>query len=58
MTGNAVMREGRNVIRGDRIVVFLNEDRGVVESIEKNRVNAIIYPEDRKDKKSKEPNSK
>jgi lipopolysaccharide export system protein LptA len=51
MTGNAVMREGRNVIRGDRIVVFLNEDRGIVESIEKSRVKAIIYPEDKKDKK-------
>jgi lipopolysaccharide export system protein LptA len=51
MTGNAVMREGRNVIRGDRIVVFLNEDRGIVESIEKSRVKAIIYPEEKKDKK-------
>ena len=51
MTGNAVMREGRNVIRGDRIVVFLNEDRGIVESIEKSRVKAVIYPEEKKDKK-------
>ncbi len=34
MTGDAVMREGANVIRGDRIVVFLNENRGVVESTE------------------------
>ncbi|HVO66862.1 MAG TPA: LptA/OstA family protein [Syntrophales bacterium] len=51
MTGNAVMREGRNIIHGDRIVVYLNEDRGVVEGLEKNRVNATIYPEDRKDKK-------
>ena len=50
MLGNAVMREGRNVINGDRIVVFLDEDRGVVESVEKNRVKATIYPED-KDKK-------
>jgi lipopolysaccharide export system protein LptA len=51
MTGSAVMSEGKNVIRGDRIVVYLNEDRGVVEGLEKNRVNATIYPEDRKDKK-------
>ncbi|HEX7533670.1 MAG TPA: LptA/OstA family protein, partial [Syntrophales bacterium] len=50
MLGNAVMREGRNVINGDRIVVFLDEDRGVVESAEKGRVKATIYPED-KDKK-------
>jgi lipopolysaccharide export system protein LptA len=51
VTGSAVMSEGKNVIRGDRIVVYLNEDRGVVEGLEKNRVNATIYPEDRKDKK-------
>jgi lipopolysaccharide export system protein LptA len=51
MLGNAVMREGRNVIHGDRIVVFLDEDRGVVESVEKSRVKATIYPEDNKDKK-------
>ena len=50
MLGNAVMREGRNVINGDRIVVFLDEDRGVVESVEKGRVKATIYPQD-KDKK-------
>jgi lipopolysaccharide export system protein LptA len=51
INGNAVMKEGRNIIHGDRIVVYLNEDRGVVEGLEKNRVNATIYPEDRKDKK-------
>ena len=34
MTGDAVMREGANIIRGDRIVVFLDENRGVVESTE------------------------
>lgn len=58
MTGNAVMREGRNIIRGDRIVVFLNEDRGIVESIEKSRVKATIYPEDKKDKKDKKDKTK
>jgi len=51
MLGNAVMREGRNVINGDKIVVFLDEDRGVVESVEKGRVKATIYPEDKKENK-------
>jgi lipopolysaccharide export system protein LptA len=55
MTGNPVMREGRNVIHGDKIVVYLNEDRGVVESAEKKRVKATIYPEDRKKRKKDEP---
>jgi lipopolysaccharide export system protein LptA len=49
MTGNAVMREGKNVVKGDRIVVFLNEDRGVVEGSESKRVTATIYPNEKKE---------
>lgn len=52
MTGNPVMRERGNVIQGDKIIVYLNEDRGVVESIAKSRVKATIYPQDRKEKKN------
>ena len=44
MTGNATLREGDNVIQGDKIVVFLNENRGVVEGAESRRVSATIYP--------------
>jgi len=44
MTGSAVLREGDNIIQGDRIVVFLNENRGVVEGVESRRVTATIYP--------------
>jgi lipopolysaccharide export system protein LptA len=51
MTGGAVMREGANIVRGDRIVVFLNENRGVVESTENKRVTATIYPGDAQEKK-------
>jgi lipopolysaccharide export system protein LptA len=51
MTGNAVMRDGKNVIRGDRIVVFLDENRGVVESDENKRVTATIYPNEKKEEK-------
>ena len=51
MTGNAVMREGDNIIRGETIVVFLNENRGVVESTGGKRVTAIIYPREAKEKK-------
>lgn len=51
MTGNAVMREGANIIRGDKIFVFLNENRGVVEGTANKRVTATIYPEDQKEKK-------
>lgn len=51
MTGNPVMREGNNVIKGDRIVVLLDEDRGVVESAKDKRVTATIYPDEAKQKK-------
>jgi lipopolysaccharide export system protein LptA len=51
MTGNAVLREGANIVRGDRIVVFLDENRGVVESQENRRVTATIYPKESEEKK-------
>ena len=51
MTGSAVLREGANVVRGDRIVVFLDENRGVVESLENRRVTATIYPKENEEKK-------
>jgi len=51
MTGDAVMRDGANIVRGDRIIVFLNENRGVVESTENKRVTATIYPGEQQEKK-------
>jgi lipopolysaccharide export system protein LptA len=48
MTGNAVLSEGKNSIKGDRVIVFLNENRGVVESNTKKQVKAIIYPQEKK----------
>ena len=50
MTGNAVMQEGSNIIKGNRIIVFLNEDRGIVESDQNKRVRAVIYPDKDNDK--------
>jgi lipopolysaccharide export system protein LptA len=51
MTGSAVMREGANIIQGDRIVVFLNENRGVAEGGQNGRVTATIYPRETGEKK-------
>jgi len=48
LTGNPVLKEGKNSIRGDRVTVFLNENRGVVESNTQRQVKAIIYPQDKK----------
>jgi lipopolysaccharide export system protein LptA len=48
MTGNATLRDGKNLIKGDKVIVFVNEDRGVVESDPKKRVKAVIYPQEKK----------
>ncbi|MCX5827586.1 MAG: lipopolysaccharide transport periplasmic protein LptA, partial [Deltaproteobacteria bacterium] len=52
VSGNAVMREGPNIVKGDRITVLLDENRGIVEAPVKKRVTATIYPaEDSKKRK-------
>jgi lipopolysaccharide export system protein LptA len=53
MTGNAVMREGKNIIKGGKIIVFLDEDRGIVEGSESKRVTATIYPDEKKEENQK-----
>jgi len=49
--GNAVLSEGKNVIKGKQVVVFLNENRGVVEGNTGERVNATIFPSEKKESK-------
>jgi len=44
ISGNATLSEGKNVIQGEQVVVFLNENRGVVESTPGGRVDATIFP--------------
>jgi len=57
MTGNPVMRDGKNTISGDIITVFLNESRGVVEGSNGRRPFLTIYPEDKPEgSKKKEKN--
>jgi lipopolysaccharide export system protein LptA len=48
MTGDAVLKEGQNIIKGNRVVIFLEENRGVVEGGENRRVSATIYPGEKK----------
>jgi lipopolysaccharide export system protein LptA len=57
LTGNPVMRDGKNTISGDIITVFLNESRGVVEGSGSKRPFLTIYPEDKPEgSKKKEKN--
>ena len=54
LDGDAVVREGTNVIRGERITFYVEEERSVVESGKGGRVSTSITPppkEEGEDKK-------
>jgi lipopolysaccharide export system protein LptA len=56
MTGNAYLREGKNTIRGCKIIVYTNEERASVvpcTSGKNERVKAVIYPQKNKESKGK-----
>ena len=44
LSGDAVLHEGANQVRGERIVVYLDEDRSMVEGTH-SRVKAILVPD-------------
>ena len=43
LTENPVLHEGSNEVVGDRVVVYLDENRSIVEGGRK-RVKAVLYP--------------
>ncbi|MDG2306571.1 MAG: lipopolysaccharide transport periplasmic protein LptA [Candidatus Binatia bacterium] len=44
LLGDPVLRDGPNEVQGDRLTVYLDEGRSVVESSPKRRVSAILFP--------------
>jgi lipopolysaccharide export system protein LptA len=44
LSDGAVLHEGPNQVAGERIVVYLQEERSVVESGANSRVKAVFYP--------------
>jgi len=44
LEGDAVIREGENVVRGERVTYYINEERSVVESGKGGRVTTTIVP--------------
>jgi lipopolysaccharide export system protein LptA len=44
LEGGAVLREGENVIRGDRVIYYVDEERSVVEGGRGGRVSTTITP--------------
>jgi lipopolysaccharide export system protein LptA len=60
LTGNPVLKQGKNLVKGCKITVYLDQNRGEVERCaaeNSGRVTAIIHPEDQK-KTDEKPGSK
>jgi lipopolysaccharide export system protein LptA len=51
LDGDAVVREGTNVIRGERITFYVEEERSVVEPVKGGRVSTSITPPAKEDGK-------
>jgi lipopolysaccharide export system protein LptA len=55
LDGEAVVREGTNVIRGERIVYYVDEGRSVVEGGRGGRVSTSITPPSKEEGEEKKP---
>jgi lipopolysaccharide export system protein LptA len=51
LDGEAVVREGENVIRGDRVTYFVDEGRSIVEGAKGRRVSTSITPPPKEERK-------
>ena len=48
LTGSPKVFRGDDVVEGDEVTVFLDEERSIVSSREGSRVNAIFHPREQK----------
>ena len=44
LSDGAVLHDGPNQVAGERVIVYLQEERSVVESGSNTRVKAVLYP--------------
>lgn len=51
LSGNATLREGLNLVKGERVTFLMGENRGIVEGGAKGRVSATIYTTEMREKK-------
>ena len=49
LTENPVVQQGPDYVEGQRITIFLNESRSIVEGDENKRVKATIFPKEKKE---------
>ena len=50
LTGNPQVEEDCDVVKGDKITIFLDEDKSLVEGSGDKRVKAVVHPKDEKTK--------
>ena len=55
LDGDAVVREGTNVIRGERIIFYVEEERSVVEPAKGGRVSTSITPPPKEEGDERKP---
>jgi lipopolysaccharide export system protein LptA len=53
LDGDAVVREGTNVVRGERITFYVEEERSVVEPVKGGRVSTSITPSSKEEGEKK-----
>ncbi len=51
LEGEAVIREGENVVRGERVIYLIDEERSYVEGGKGGRVTTTITPSSREERK-------
>lgn len=44
LNGSARLRQGQDLVQGEEVTVFINEERSIVKGQEGGRVNAIFHP--------------
>ena len=44
LTGDPMVKQGRDFVQGDRITIFLKQGKSIVESSPQKKVKAVIYP--------------
>ena len=55
LDGEAVVREGENVIRGEKVIFYVDEERSLVEGKKGGRVSTSITPSSKEERESKKP---
>ena len=50
LTGNPQAKQDCDIVKGDKITIYLDEDKSLVEGGANNRVKAVVHPKDEKNK--------